>query len=1574
VSSNAIGAYLDKNAGTGKTVLVVGLTLSGLDAAKYVLIQPTTTADITAAGLTVSGVTANDKVYDGTLVATLNIAGAVLQGVLGDDRVTLSVAGASGSFADAMAGQGKTVYVSGLTVSGSDAGNYSLAQPTTTANITQTGLTVTGITANAKVYDGTTAATLNLGSATLQGVVSGDIVILNYGSAAGAFANKNVGNDKTVAVIGLTLGGRDGGNYTLTEPTTTANITALGVSVAGLTASNKVYDRTTAAALSGTPTLSGVVSGDTVTLGGTALANFGDKTAANNKPVTVAGYTISGTDAGNYTLAQPAGLTANITPFGLTVTGIIANNKPYDGTTTATLNLSGATLNGTISGDTVTLTTAGTTGAFSDASVGQGKTVTISGLSVSGADAGNYFLTQPTTTASITAVLDHFLVTVSGPQTAGIPFDISITAQDLNNDILTDFNGTVDLTTTAGTIRPTNTAVFAAGVLSLQSVTVTGAGSGKTITAADHAGSGKTGTSGGFTVNPGALSPANSTISPSTASRPADGVSTQVITVQARDLYNNNLPSGGAVVVFSNSGGGTLTGTTDHGDGTYTAVLTSPLITGSVTVSATIGLTQVGTSVGTGYSVVTFTAGAAVSANSTISPATATKPADGTSTLVLTVQARDSHTNNLTIGGDTVVIFKQSGAGTVSATTDNGDGTYSATLTSPTTTGRTTLGATLGGTTIGTTVGASSSVITLVPGPVSAARSIVTANPTNNVTADGSAFSTITVAVKDAYDNPIPGQTVVFSVIGHSDALTAPAPTDTNGLTTARMTSTVPEPKTISARVGATNITQQAHVTFVAGTVNAFSSSVSVNPSSNVTADGTAFSTITVTLLDPNYNPVPGQTVTLTVSGTGNTVSTPPLSDANGQTTATLVSTNAGTKTVSARAGAITIAQQPTVTFAPAPVSAAHSTLTASPTNNVLADGSAFSTITVTVRDAADNPVAGQTVGLSVAGRSYTLTTPALTDANGRTTARLSSTVAETKIVTASVAGSNITQQVQIAFVAGTVNAANSTVSVSPNNNITANGATAATVTVALMDANSNPVPGQTVTLSVSGTGNAISTPAVTDINGQTAATITSTNVGIKSVTASVGTTTIAQQPTVTFVPGPATQLVFVSQPGSATYGASLSPQPSVKTKDAFGNDSAVGLGSSKLVSLAVSAGTDSLQGVTALDIGASAGNGIASFTGLKVTGTGTGKQLTASAPGLTSATSAAFGIDAATLTITAHDQSRAYGASNPEFTAGYSGFVNGDSSGVLNGTLSFSCLDTNGVSVDTNTPVGSYPILASGQSAANYNLTYINGTLTVTQAVLTVSADNLQRVYGMPNPILTASYSGFANGENTNVLSGGPSLTTATDINSPADAYPIQISLGTLSTNDNYSFTFTNGTLTVAAANSIATLVSSINPSPFGSNVTFTATLAPVSPGIGTPSGSVQFLANGVAFGGTVTLSGGIAAVSTTLLPSGSNTVTVAYAGDGNFLGAGASLVQVVSLDVQPPSTLSIKLNNDGTATATFQGTPGAQYVVQANINLAMPAGWVNVSTNTAGLDGTWTFIESRVGYSQRYFRAAKP
>src|SRR5206468_3236892 len=109
--------------------------------------------------------------------------------------------------------------------------------------------------------------------------------------------------------------------------------------------------------------------------------------------------------------------------------------------------------------------------------------------------------------------------------------------------------------------------------------------------------------------------------------------------------------------------------------------------------------------------------------------------------------------------------------------------------------------------------------------------------------------------------------------------------------------------------------------------------------------------------------------------------------------------------------------------------------------------------------------------------------------------------------------------------------------------------------------------------------------------------------------------------------------------------------------------------------------------------------------------------------------------------------------------------------------------------------------------NAANYNFAFVAGTLTVTRATLTVTADNKVKIYGDSNPALTASYSGFVNGENASVLSGAPSLSTGATTNSSVagSPYTITVTSGSLSA-ANYSFAFVGGSLTVTKATLIVT------------------------------------------------------------------------------------------------------------------------------------------------------------------------
>jgi len=378
----AVVQTASKNVGTQATT-VTGLysTQQGYDLS----IVGGSTA-ITPATLGVSGTVAASKVYDGSTTASLS-GGALTGTVYGSDAVSLVQ---TGSFADKNVGSAKTVTISSA-LTGADAGNYVLASASSlgSANITPATLGVSGTVAASKVYDGSTTASLSGGA--LTGTVYGsDAVSLVQ---TGSFADKNVGSAKTVT-ISNTLAGADAGNYVLASASSlgSASITPKALNAA-IVATDKTYDGRTDASTQGT--LSGVVSGDTVTLN--TSGQFADKNAGSGKTVNLLA-SLSGSDAGNYTLASNTTALANITPKSVSA-AIVAADKTYDGlTNTATQG----TLSGVVSGDMVTLNTSG---QFADKSAGGGKTVNLL-ASLSGSDAGNYTLTSNTTAlASVTPKL-----------------------------------------------------------------------------------------------------------------------------------------------------------------------------------------------------------------------------------------------------------------------------------------------------------------------------------------------------------------------------------------------------------------------------------------------------------------------------------------------------------------------------------------------------------------------------------------------------------------------------------------------------------------------------------------------------------------------------------------------------------------------------------------------------------------------------------------------------------------------------------------------------------------------------------------------------------------------------------------------------------------------------------------------------------------------------------------------------------------------------------------------------------------------------------------------------------------
>jgi len=380
VAGNA--AFGNKNAGVGKAVNVSNVALSGGDAGNYVLGASTgsTTADIAARTLNVSFNGVN-KTYDGTTGAQVNF---------GDDRIqgdALTVAG-NAAFGNKNAGVGKAVNVTNVALSGGDAGNYVLGASTgsTTADIAARTLNVS-FNGVSKTYDGTTGAQVSFGDDRIQG----DALTV-AGSAA--FGNKNAGVGKAVNVSNVALSGGDAGNYVLGASTgsTTADIAARALNLSGV-AGSKVYDGTTGAQLSMGDDR---IAGDSLTA--SAVANFADKHVGAAKAVQLSGAALTGADAGNYFIVLPTGLLASITPASLTLAGVSAAGKVYDGTTSAMVS---ASANGVLGQDVVSVV--GGSGSFADKNAGAGKLVTASGFRLAGADAGNYTLeaTGGTAQASI---------------------------------------------------------------------------------------------------------------------------------------------------------------------------------------------------------------------------------------------------------------------------------------------------------------------------------------------------------------------------------------------------------------------------------------------------------------------------------------------------------------------------------------------------------------------------------------------------------------------------------------------------------------------------------------------------------------------------------------------------------------------------------------------------------------------------------------------------------------------------------------------------------------------------------------------------------------------------------------------------------------------------------------------------------------------------------------------------------------------------------------------------------------------------------------------------------------------
>jgi hypothetical protein len=456
-------------AATGAGSYSGNVTLNGTTASANVA---TTSSTVSAKALTMSGLSVPaSKVYDGSTAAVVSGSAALLSteavgsGTIGDGKPftgdVVSITGtAVGTYNTKDVATATTVTYSGLSLTGAQAVNYSLTiQSPASATITAKTLSLDGTltTSASKPYDGTTSATFG-GSAALfaseavgAGNTSdlkpytGDAVSLT-GSPVGTYNSKDVATATTITISGVSLTGAQAGNYTLLLASPSATITAKALTMSGLSVpASKIYDGTTSAVVSGSPTLqsseaagSGTnadgkpYTGDVVSITGSAVGTYNSKNVATATTVTYSGLSLTGAQAGNYSLTIQSAASATITAKALTMSGLsVPASKIYDGTTAAVVSGSaalqsseavgaGTTADGIpYTGDVVSITGAAT-GTYNSKNVATATTVNYGGLSLTGAQAGNYSLTiQSSASATITTKA----LTISGAVADNKTFD-----------------------------------------------------------------------------------------------------------------------------------------------------------------------------------------------------------------------------------------------------------------------------------------------------------------------------------------------------------------------------------------------------------------------------------------------------------------------------------------------------------------------------------------------------------------------------------------------------------------------------------------------------------------------------------------------------------------------------------------------------------------------------------------------------------------------------------------------------------------------------------------------------------------------------------------------------------------------------------------------------------------------------------------------------------------------------------------------------------------------------------------------------------------------------------------------
>lgn len=355
-----------------------------------------------------NSVTITSKVYDGTTSANPVLENATFDGLKGSDVDYLYLKTGIAEFSDKNAGENKEVTLNSLTLGNVTASNFAKnyrleSTATTRGTITKRPLTISGIKAENKVYDGNTTATIDTSNMIIDNLVTGDDVSV---VVTGSFVNANAGDNKTINLT-LTLSGADASNYYIDEESSQKTTTAAIIKKDLTIQSNDINLEYDGENHSATVT---VIEDVPVTI---KYGTEEDDCTLNDSPV----YSELGSNNVYYTITSESEnynsktgvLYVQINPRSVKVSGIKANDKDYDGNQNVILDTSNIKLENVLNGNDVKVSV---TGSFEDATTGENKLVNLS-YTLSGANAGNYqideILSQMNTMANIT--LPEYTVT-----------------------------------------------------------------------------------------------------------------------------------------------------------------------------------------------------------------------------------------------------------------------------------------------------------------------------------------------------------------------------------------------------------------------------------------------------------------------------------------------------------------------------------------------------------------------------------------------------------------------------------------------------------------------------------------------------------------------------------------------------------------------------------------------------------------------------------------------------------------------------------------------------------------------------------------------------------------------------------------------------------------------------------------------------------------------------------------------------------------------------------------------------------------------------------------------------------